>query len=78
MPDCSPLTQMPAGCLPNQPEPINFDCPNCGAKYIVVTPDDANGVQRSKFACVKCDALFPAGEGQVSLEYILLDGDANE
>jgi hypothetical protein len=60
------------------PESITFDCPNCGAKYIVVTPDDANGVQHSKFACVKCDALFPAGEGQVSLEYILQDGDAND
>ena len=37
-----------------------------------------DSVQHSKFACVKCNALFPAGEGQVSLEYILLDGDANE
>ena len=70
--------QMPASCLPNKTEPIAFDCPNCRAKYIVVTTDVANSVQRSKFACVKCDVLFPAGEGQVSLEYIPRDGDAND
>jgi transcription elongation factor Elf1 len=69
---------MPAGCLPNQPEPINFDCPSCGAKYIMVTTDIVNGVQRTKFGCVKCGSLFPAGVGQVSLEYIPLEGDANE
>jgi predicted RNA-binding Zn-ribbon protein involved in translation (DUF1610 family) len=69
---------MPASCLPNKPEPIAFDCPNCGAKYIIATTDAANSVQHSKFACVKCDALFPVGEGEVSLEYILVDGDANE
>ena len=69
---------MRARYLPNKPEPIIFDCPNCGANYIIVTIDVANSVQHSKFACVKCDALFPVGEGQVSLEYILLDGDANE
>ena len=70
--------QMPASCLPNKPEPITFDCPNCGANYIIVTIDVANSVQHSKFACVKCDALFPVGEGQVSLEYLLRDGDANK
>ena len=69
---------MPASCLPNKPEPITFDCPSCGAKYIIVTMDVANSVPRSNLACAKCGALFPVGEGQVSLEYILLDGDANE
>jgi transcription elongation factor Elf1 len=69
---------MPASHLSHKPEPITFDCPSCGAKYIIVTIDVANSVQHSKFACLKCDALFPVGEGQVSLEYILLDGDANE
>jgi predicted RNA-binding Zn-ribbon protein involved in translation (DUF1610 family) len=70
--------QMPARCALYKPEPITFDCPNCGAKYIIVTAHVANSVQHSRFACAKCDALFPAGEGQVSLEYMLLDGDANE
>ena len=69
---------MRARHLPNKPEPIIFDCPNCGAEYVIVTMDVANSVQHSKFACVKCDALFPVGEGQVALEYILLVGDANE
>jgi hypothetical protein len=69
---------MPAHYLSNKAEPIIFDCPSCAAKYIIVTTDFANSVQHSKRACVKCDALFPVGEGQVSLEYILLDGDANE
>jgi predicted Zn finger-like uncharacterized protein len=59
-------------------EPIAFDCPSCGAKYIIVTIDVANGVQRSKVACVKCGDLFPAGAGRVSLKYILLDSDTDE
>ena len=72
------LAQSSPLCPPIKPEPIAFDCPNCAAKYIIMTADVANCVQHSKFACVKCDALFPVGEGQVSLEYILVDGDANE
>ena len=64
------LAQSTASCLPNKPEPIAFDCPNCGAKYIIVTMDVANSVPRSNLACARC--------GAVSLEYILLDGDANE
>jgi predicted Zn finger-like uncharacterized protein len=59
-------------------EPIVFDCPSCGAKYIVVTIDVANSVQRSKVACMKCGDLFPVGEGRVSLKYLLLDSDADE
>lgn len=69
---------MPVGCTPDKSEPIAFDCPDCGAKYIIVTKDVANSVRRSKFGCLKCDALFPAGMGRVSLEYILLDSDADE
>jgi predicted RNA-binding Zn-ribbon protein involved in translation (DUF1610 family) len=68
----------PAHCLSNKSEPIAFDCPSCGAKYIIVTISIANGLAHSKFGCVKCDALFPVGEGRVSLEYILLDGHADE
>jgi len=63
-------TNARASCLPNKPEPITFDCPSCGAKYIIVTMDVANSVPRSNLACARC--------GAVSLEYILLDGDANE
>ena len=70
--------KMPACRVLDKSEPIAFDCPSCGAKYIIVTTDVANSVQRRKLDCVKCAALFPAGEGQVSLEYILRDGDANE
>ena len=72
------LAQSTLLCPPNKPEPITFDCPSCGTQYIIVTTDVARSVRQSKFACLKCDALLPAGEGQVSLEYILLDGDAKE
>ena len=61
-----------------QSEPIAFHCPGCGAKYIIVTTDDANSVQRSKFACVKCDTFFPVSEGLFSLKYVLLDSDADK
>ena len=66
---------MPASCLPNKPEPINFDCPSCGAKYFVMMTGIVNRVQRRKFYCLKCNALFPGGEGEISLEYIPLDSD---
>jgi transcription elongation factor Elf1 len=69
---------MPARSLSNKSEPIAFACPVCEAKYIIVTIEVPAGVQHSKFSCVKCDAFFPVGQGRVSLEYILLDGDANE
>jgi hypothetical protein len=67
---------MQNGCTRDKSEPIDFDCPGCGAKYNIVTTDVANS--GSKFGCLKCDALFPAGRGRVSLEYILLDSDADE
>jgi hypothetical protein len=70
--------QMPARRLANKSEPIAFECPSCAAKYIIVTIEVPDGVQHSKFGCVKCDALFPVGDGRVSLEYKLLDGDADE
>ncbi|MGN6749972.1 MAG: hypothetical protein ACTHJS_15400 [Xanthobacteraceae bacterium] len=53
-------------------EPIPFGCPSCGAKYIIVTVQVPKDGQHNKFGCVKCDALFPAGEGRVSLEYVLV------
>jgi transcription elongation factor Elf1 len=59
-------------------ESIAFDCPSCGTKYIIVTIDVVDGVQPGKFGCVKCGFLFPAGEGLVSLKYILFNSDADE
>jgi predicted RNA-binding Zn-ribbon protein involved in translation (DUF1610 family) len=47
---------------PDKSKPIAFDCPSCGAKYIIVTTDIVNGVQRSKFGCVKCGS-FRRGAG---------------
>jgi transcription elongation factor Elf1 len=69
---------MPAHCRSNKSEPIAFDCPCCGAKYVIVTLAVATMVQHSKFSCVKCDALFPLGEGRVSLEYLLVSGGPDE
>jgi hypothetical protein len=65
---------MPARCTPDKSEPI---ASKLWGK-ISMTIDVACSVQRSKFGCVKCDALFPASEGLVSPKYILLDSDADE
>jgi hypothetical protein len=72
------MQKCPQVGTPDKSEPIAFDCPGCEAKYIIVTTDVANSFRRKKFGCLKCDALFPAGVGRVLLEYIPLDGDANE
>ena len=64
---------MPARCVTNKSEPKAFDCPSCGAKHIIVTLQVPSGVQQSKFGYVKCEGLFPVGEGRVLLEYILIN-----
>ena len=64
---------MPARCVTNKSEPKAFDCPSCGAKYIIVTLQVPSDVQHRKFGCVKCEGLFPVSEGRVSLEYILIN-----
>lgn len=69
---------MPTRRLANKSKPIVFECPGCEAKYIVVAIEVPDGVGHSKFGCVKCDALFPLGDGRVLLEYKLLDRDAND
>jgi transposase-like protein len=68
--------QMPARTFPNKSEPIPFACPSCGAKYIIVTVQVPKDGQHNKFGCVKCDALFPVGEGRVPLEYVLVQQPA--
>ena len=54
-----------------QSKPIPFNCPGCEAEYKVVmieVCDDVDG----KIRCLKCDALFPAGEGRVVFKYFLV------
>jgi len=37
---------------------------------MIVTIDVPRGEKHNKFGCVRCDTLFPVGEGRTSLEYI--------
>jgi predicted Zn finger-like uncharacterized protein len=53
-------------------EPIPLSCPSCGAKYKIVTIDSPAEAPYSKVACLRCDALFPAGDGRVFFKYILI------
>jgi hypothetical protein len=39
---------------------------------MIVTIDVPRGEKHNKFGCVRCDTLFPVGEGRTSLEYILV------
>jgi predicted Zn finger-like uncharacterized protein len=55
----------------SQPEPIPFRCPSCEAEYKIVTIEACDAV-RGKIRCLKCDALFPAGEGRVAFKYFLV------
>jgi hypothetical protein len=55
----------------SQSEPIPFRCPGCEAEYKLVTIETCEGVQ-GKIRCLKCDALFPAGEGRVAFKYFLV------
>jgi hypothetical protein len=55
----------------SQSEPIPFRCPSCEAEYKIITIE-ACDVVRGKIRCLKCDALFPAGEGRVAFKYFLV------
>jgi hypothetical protein len=65
------IARMPAHCLPNNSEPVAFTCPSCEAEYKVIAIDAPSDMPRSKIGCLRCDALFPSGEGSVVLKYIL-------
>jgi len=56
----------------SESEPIPFRCPGCEAEYKLVTIETCEGVQ-GKIRCLKCDAMFPAGEGRVAFKYFLME-----
>ena len=55
----------------SQSKPIPFRCPSCEAEYKIVTVE-ACDVVHGKVRCLKCDALFPPGEGHVAFKYFLV------
>jgi hypothetical protein len=55
-----------------QSEPFAFICPSCEAQYKVITFGAPSNRNRRKMGCLRCDALFPMGEGNLSLKYILM------
>lgn len=63
---------MPAHCFLNNSEPVAFACPSCEAQYKIITIEAPSDTSRSKVGCLRCDALFPSGEGSVVLKYILV------
>jgi hypothetical protein len=62
---------MSARCLPSKSERFAFVCPSCEAEYEVITLSARSHMRNRRNGCLRCDALFPAGEGNVSLKYIL-------
>lgn len=55
-------------------EPIPFNCPRCDAEYRIVKIEAPRDEQHGKIACLRCHALFPAGEGRVYFKYFLVGG----
>jgi len=53
-------------------EPIDFSCPGCEAEYRIISIEAPCDVPHGKIACLKCDALFSAGEGRVFFKYFLV------
>jgi transcription elongation factor Elf1 len=52
-------------------EPTPFSCPSCEAEYKIVAIEVCDE-QQGKISCLRCDALFPAGEGRVAFKYFLV------
>jgi predicted Zn finger-like uncharacterized protein len=55
-------------------EPIRFNCPSCGAEYKIVTIEAPSDAQYGKISCLRCDAVFPTGDGGVFFKYFLVGG----
>jgi predicted Zn finger-like uncharacterized protein len=55
-------------------EPIRFNCPCCEAEYKIVRIEAPSDAQYGKVSCLRCDALFPGGEGGVFFKYFLVGG----
>jgi predicted Zn finger-like uncharacterized protein len=55
-------------------ETISFNCPCCEAEYRIVTIEAAGDEEHGKVACLRCDALFPGGDGNVCFKYFLVGG----
>jgi hypothetical protein len=72
------IARMPAHCLPNNSEPVAFTCPSCGAEYKIVTIEAPSDTPRSKIGCLRCDAMFPSGEGRLALKYFLVRPPSNK
>ena len=53
-------------------EPIRFRCPYCKAEYRIVRIEAPHDEPHGKIACLRCDALLPAGEGRVYFKYFLV------
>jgi hypothetical protein len=51
---------------------IIFNCPRCQAEYRIISIEAPCDVPHGKIACLKCDALFPAGDGRAFFKYFLL------
>jgi len=56
----------------NNAEPISFSCPSCGSEYKMVSIQSAGESYRGNVACLRCDAVFPAGDEDVFFKYILV------
>jgi len=63
---------MTAHCATSKSEPFTFICPSCEAEYQVVTVGAPSEMHHRKIGCLRCEALFPAGDGNVFLKYILM------
>ena len=63
---------MSTHCVSSKRESFAFTCPSCEAQYKVITFGAPSNRNRRKMGCLRCDALFPMGEGNLSLKYILM------
>src|SRR5262249_22545503 len=70
------LRRCPRGRHPalrmSKSEIIIFNCPRCEAEYRIVSIEAPCYIPPGKIACLKCDALFPAGEGRIFFKYFLV------
>ena len=65
----------PSSCFDNEQIRDNhFNCPRCEAEYRIVSIEAPRDIPHGKIACLKCDAMFPAGEGRIFFKILPCGG----
>jgi hypothetical protein len=60
------------------PDAVKFECPNCGAKYLVVRVEADDPTHDQEIPCLGCDAPLHGRDGKFVLKYFRTEKSSRE